>query len=72
MQIENNYTDPDGWMKPASKQDGTRYYEYILVYVDDILAVSTNVISIMTQFENTYRLKDNMGEPTSIIGSKSG
>jgi hypothetical protein len=27
-------------MKPASKADGFKYYEYILCYVDDVLAIA--------------------------------
>jgi hypothetical protein len=28
--------DPDVWIRPATKPDGTEYYEYVIVYVDDI------------------------------------
>ena len=27
--------DPDVWMLPATKPDGSEYYEYVLVYVGD-------------------------------------
>ena len=32
--------DPDVWMRPAKKADGSKYYEYILLYTDDALVVS--------------------------------
>ena len=32
--------DPDVWMRPATKSDGTKYWEYVLLYVDDVLIVS--------------------------------
>jgi len=32
--------DNDVWYRPAIKPDGTKYYEYILVYTDDILCLS--------------------------------
>ena len=32
--------DPDVWRRPAIKEDGFEYYEYVLCYVDDILAIS--------------------------------
>ena len=32
--------DPDVWMRPAVKASGEEYYEYILMYVDDILVIS--------------------------------
>ena len=34
--------DPDVWMRPALKADGSEYYEYILLYTDDILSVGVN------------------------------
>ena len=32
--------DSDCWMRPATKPNGFEYYEYMLVYVDDILVAS--------------------------------
>jgi hypothetical protein len=29
--------DPDVWMWPAKRSDGSDYYEYILLYTDDCL-----------------------------------
>ena len=29
--------DPDVWMRPAIKSDGSKCYEYVLLYVDDAL-----------------------------------
>ena len=34
--------DPDVWMRPAKKNNGSLYYEYILLYTDDALVVSDN------------------------------
>ena len=31
--------DPDVWLRPATKADGTEVYEYVLCYVDDILGL---------------------------------
>jgi hypothetical protein len=40
--------DADLWMRPAEKPDGcTYYYEYELVYVDDILILSHKPIDII-------------------------
>jgi hypothetical protein len=30
-------TDTNVWMRPATKENGKKYYKYILCYVDDIL-----------------------------------
>ena len=40
MSFKPSQVDPDVWMRPATKPDGEEYYEYVLVYVDDILAIS--------------------------------
>ena len=32
--------DPDGWMRKERKSDGTEYYEYMILYVDDCLEIS--------------------------------
>ena len=31
--------DPDVWMKKAEKPDGETYWEYILVYVDNVMVI---------------------------------
>ena len=39
--------DPDVWLRPVIKPHGEEYYEYILVYVDNILAISMNPNEIL-------------------------
>jgi hypothetical protein len=39
------------WMRPAVKEDGSKYYEYVLCYVDDILVVSEQPKRIMEGLE---------------------
>ena len=34
--FKTSYADPDVWMRPAIHH-GKQYYEYIFVYVDDLL-----------------------------------
>jgi hypothetical protein len=41
------YADPDVWMKPNTKPDGFKYWEYILVYVDDVLVISHEPQKVM-------------------------
>jgi hypothetical protein len=40
--FNSSLADPDVWMQPAVKATGELYYEYVLVYVDDILRISAN------------------------------
>ena len=41
------YADPDGWLRPQTKQNGEEYYKYVFIYVDDILCFSHDPQSIM-------------------------
>jgi hypothetical protein len=45
--FKSSVTDPDVWMRPATRVDGETYYEYVLMYVNDILAISANPMPIM-------------------------
>ena len=31
--------DPDVWIKPGTKFDGTTDYQYILLYIEDIMCI---------------------------------
>ena len=46
--------DPDVWMRPSIKSDGTEYYEYVLLYTDDTLVISENAESILRNELGTY------------------
>lgn len=63
--------DPDVWMRPAVKPCGFTYWEYILVYVDDILVISNDPRLTMNVLEKLYRMKEgSVGVPTTYLGSK--
>ena len=64
--------DPDVWMRPAVKPDGEKYYEYIMMYVDDILAISMDPTSILMSMEgDTVKYKNGKIEPPEIyLGAK--
>jgi hypothetical protein len=58
-------------MRPAVKADGSKYYEYVLCYVDDILVVLEWPKRIMEGLEAKYMLKaGSVGEPTMYLGAK--
>ena len=40
MKFESCKADPDVWFRPAIRSNGTPYYQYVLLYPDDILAIS--------------------------------
>ena len=62
--------DPDVWMRPTTKEDGTEYYEYIFVYVDETLAISEKPSIIIKGIGDVYRLKKgSVLRPTSYLGA---
>ena len=40
-------TDPDVWIREAAKPDGTEYYEYVLLYIDDALCCSCKLKEVL-------------------------
>jgi hypothetical protein len=62
--------DNDVWMREAVKPDGFKYYEYLLVYVDDILCVSHQPKQTMEAVGQLYRLKNDLiAPPTEYLGA---
>ena len=56
--------DPDVWMRPAKKSDGSPYYEYVLLYVDDCLVISENAEDLLTnEIGRYFELKPNSVGP---------
>ena len=51
--------DPDVWRRPAVRPDGFEYYEYILCYVDDLLAISHDAQSVLKSVQDTFKFKDD-------------
>ena len=63
--------DPDVWMRPNVKLDGTPYWEYVLIYVDDCLAISHDPKAIMDFLSSRYTLKaGSVKEPTEYLGAE--
>ena len=64
--------DPDIWMRPATKADGTEYYEFVLLYVDDALCISENAESVLrNEIGKYFKLKEeSIGPPKIYLGGK--
>ena len=65
-----SYADPDVWMRPAIKVDGTEYWEYTLCYVDDVLVISDDPAKTMRRIKSQFKLKgDKTDEPDVYLGA---
>jgi hypothetical protein len=62
--------DPDVWMRPAKRSDGSDYYEYILLYTDDCLVLSENAEQVLRRELGRYfTLKEeSIGPPKIYLG----
>ena len=50
----------DVWLRPDVKFNDNRYYEYVLMYVDDILAISMDTAAILKSMEgDTVKYKND-------------
>jgi hypothetical protein len=62
--------DPDVWLHPAVEPSGYQYYEYILIYVDDIFCVSHDPQRSMKQIQDEFTFKnDEIKPPDSYLGA---
>ena len=65
--------DPGVWLRPAVKADGFKYYELVLCYVDDVLAISADPAKTLEGLKSTFTLKDNKIEiPDMYLGAMLG
>ena len=62
--------DPDVWMRKATKPDGFEYWEYILCYVDDVLAISHKPQELLDAVSENFTLKaGSVKEPDLYLGA---
>ncbi len=64
--------DPDLWLKAMTRpEDNVHYYAYILCYVDDILCIHHNPMSVMSEINGYLPLKpSSVGDPDISLGAK--
>ena len=64
--------DPDVWMRPAKRSDGSEYYEYILLYTEYALSISENPDRILRcELGRYFQLKEeSIGPPDIYLGGK--
>jgi len=65
--FRSSIADPDVWIISSIKPDGQRYYEYILVYVDDILCTSHDPKATMKEIQGKkVKFKKNKVAPPEV------
>ncbi len=49
LNFQSCLADPDVWMRPAKKSDGSEYYELCLLYTDDILYIGEDAEKLLRE-----------------------
>ena len=64
--------DSDIWMRPSKKDDGSEYWEYILLYMDDALVISDRGEDIIRKELGRcfYIKEESIGPPTLYLGNE--
>ena len=64
--------DPDLWMKACVRpEDGFQYYSYVLIYVDDCLAIHHDAVGVLTELDYYFKMKPgSIGDPDIYLGAK--
>ena len=72
LEFKTCIADPDVWMRKAKKADGSTYWEYVLLYVDDALVISEHGNKVLHEEIGKYfELKEeSVGPPSIYLGGK--
>jgi hypothetical protein len=72
LQYEPCKADLDLWMKPMTRpEDDFQYYAYVLIYVDDILAIGHDVMAQPNKIDQYFKMKKgSIGDPDIYLGSR--
>ena len=70
--FKSSPADPDVWLRTAIKPDGEEYYEYVLMCVDEILAISIDPTEILKSMEvKTVKYKNGkIAPPEMYLGAR--
>ena len=61
--------DPDVWISPAVRPDGSEYYEMALFYVDEVLVIAAEPMKNMDGIRAVFKMKDDKAEkPDMYLG----
>jgi len=70
--FKSSHADPDVWMRPTLRPDGSPGWEYVLLYTDDALVISDNPRKVLeAEIGKYFELKkESIGPPTIYLGGQ--
>ena len=72
MNFQPCKADSDVWMRPGIRPDGKEYWQYALLYVDDILVIMDNPEEFLREeLGRRFTIKEkSIGPPSQYLGNK--
>ena len=71
LHYESCLADPDVWMRKGTKDNGEVYWEYMLLYVDDALSISSHGEAPIRELGKYFKIKESsIGPPDIYLGGK--
>jgi hypothetical protein len=69
--VKSCKADPDVWIGENNDHTGAEFYEYVLIYTDDILAIRKDTSAILSRLNKFVTLKEgSVGPPDQYLGPK--
>ncbi len=70
--FSSSQVDPDVWIWLLKRSTGEEYYEYVLLYVDDVLVISECAEQVLQQEigQHFFLRKESIGKPSNYLGGK--
>ena len=70
--FESCLADPDVWMRKITREDGSKVWEYVLLYTDDCLVISDNAERVLRdEIGKFFELKpESIGPPDIYLGGQ--
>jgi hypothetical protein len=68
----SSHADPDAWLRLSKGSTGEEYYEYLLLYVDNILVSSENAAIVLQRIIGQHFVlqDESIGPPSQYLGGK--
>ena len=72
MNFQSCPADPDVWMRPGTKANGSTYWQYVLLYTDNILAIMEEPEKYLrNELGSYFTIKEkSIGPPKQYLGNK--
>ena len=70
--FKSSCADPDVWFRLSKRSTGEVYYEYVFLYVDNVLVISERAESVLRKEIGKYWVlkEESIGPPSKYLGGK--